>query len=246
MLIQLSTTSHTHMPRRPDPELSYDLPSGPLLRAFIKRSGKLQRQVAEEIGADPTYVSQMVAGRVDWINSGYFSALLKALNISDDEVRQFAPDAVIGSSETVNHHYIPALFRKDKTFEELVEEFALQAAFRFNVDFNSIKMEKANDEGIDLKVRIGDSVHFYHFKKYPDDDFTDSLSFLDHDEPDPLPEGLQEAVKLFSARYPDLSTPRWQNYLAGFRWRDGEPEEPEAWLDLYRDLTRAGVEPGGN
>lgn len=61
-----------------------------------------------------------------------------------------------------------------------------------------------------------------------------------------LPHGLQEAVELYSRRYPDLLDPTWQNYLAGFRWREGEPEEPEAWLDLYRDLTRAGVVPGSN
>lgn len=61
-----------------------------------------------------------------------------------------------------------------------------------------------------------------------------------------LPHGLQEAVELYGKRYSDLQDTTWQNYLAGFRWREGEPEEPEAWLDLYRDLIRAGVVPGSN
>lgn len=61
-----------------------------------------------------------------------------------------------------------------------------------------------------------------------------------------LPHGLQEAVELYGKRYSDLQDTTWQNYLAGFRWREGEPEEPEAWLDLYRDLVRAGVVPGSN
>ena len=61
-----------------------------------------------------------------------------------------------------------------------------------------------------------------------------------------LPQGLQEAIELHGKRYSDLRDPTWQNYLAGFRWREGEPEEPEAWLDLYRDLIRAGVVPGSN
>lgn len=61
-----------------------------------------------------------------------------------------------------------------------------------------------------------------------------------------LPQALQEAIELHGKRYSDLRDPTWQNYLAGFRWREGEPEEPEAWLDLYRDLIRAGVVPGSN
>ncbi len=61
-----------------------------------------------------------------------------------------------------------------------------------------------------------------------------------------LPQGLQEAIELHGKRYSDLRDPTWQHYLAGFRWREGEPEEPEAWLDLYRDLIRAGVVPGSN
>ena len=61
-----------------------------------------------------------------------------------------------------------------------------------------------------------------------------------------LPQGLQDAITLYGKRFSDLNDPVWQQYLAGFRWRDGEPEDPEAWLDLYRDLTRAGVVPGSN
>ena len=59
-------------------------------------------------------------------------------------------------------------------------------------------------------------------------------------------DALQEAIELYGKRFSDLNDPVWQQYLAGFRWRDGEPEDPEAWLDLYRDLTRAGVVPGSN
>lgn len=61
-----------------------------------------------------------------------------------------------------------------------------------------------------------------------------------------LPQGLQAAVDTYGKRFEDLRDPKWQQYLAGFSWREGEPEDPEAWLDLYRDLTRAGVVPGGD
>lgn len=61
-----------------------------------------------------------------------------------------------------------------------------------------------------------------------------------------IPDGLREAIDLYGSRFSDLQDPAWQRYLAGFNWRTGRPEEPERWLDLYRDLARAGVVPGGN
>lgn len=60
----------------------------------------------------------------------------------------------------------------------------------------------------------------------------------------PLPPGLEAAIKIYGKRFEDLQDPVWQQYLAGFNWRSGQPQNPEAWLDLYRDLVRAGVEPG--
>ncbi|WP_322474693.1 helix-turn-helix transcriptional regulator [Deinococcus sp. AB2017081] len=62
----------------------------------------------------------------------------------------------------------------------------------------------------------------------------------------PLPDALHEAVQLYGKRFPELRDARWQQYLAGFNWREGQPDDPEAWLDLYRDLTRAGIVPGSN
>lgn len=72
------------------------------------------------------------------------------------------------------------------------------------------------------------------------------ITFVEVKHAKALPHGLQEAVEMYGKRYSDLQDPTWQNYLAGFRWREGEPQEPEAWLDLYRDLVRAGVVPGSN
>ena len=63
------------------------------------------------------------------------------------------------------------------------------------------------------------------------------------DSPLQLPDGLREAVEMFGGRYPDLLDPKWQRYLSGFRWRTGQPSEPERWLDAYRDLVRNGIEP---
>lgn len=68
--------------------------------------------------------------------------------------------------------------------------------------------------------------------------------FADRDNP--IPDALKQAAELHGKRYPELLDPQWQAYLAGFRWRDGAPDDPDAWLDLYRDLNRAGVVPGEN
>lgn len=61
-----------------------------------------------------------------------------------------------------------------------------------------------------------------------------------------LPDGLREAIEEFGGRYPDLNDPKWQRYLSKFRWRTGQPTEPERWLDAYRDLVRNGIVPEEN
>jgi hypothetical protein len=60
----------------------------------------------------------------------------------------------------------------------------------------------------------------------------------------PLPQGLQAAIDVYGKRFSDLLDPVWQQYMAKFRWRKGQPEDAESWLDLYRDLSRAGIVPG--
>lgn len=69
--------------------------TGELLKDFIRRSGKTQRKLADEINADPTYISQMTRGKVNWINSQYFAAIVSALGIRPDEVRELKPESVI-------------------------------------------------------------------------------------------------------------------------------------------------------
>lgn len=162
-------------------------PDDPLsLRALIAASGKTQAQIADELGVDRTYISQMVTGKVNWVNSAYFPALVGALRLTFRQVEQLRPDAVTG------------LARAAVEAGQLVP----------------------TDGGMRL-VEPTPSTR-------------------------PLPDALQEAITLYSKRYSDLLDPVWQQYLASFRWRTGEPTDPDRWLDLYRDLVRAGVEPGSN
>ncbi|MFC6592375.1 hypothetical protein ACFP81_10485 [Deinococcus lacus] len=83
-------------------------------------------------------------------------------------------------------------------------------------------------------------------------DLFEDQSWLQNDEsvseptPTELPDGLRDAIDLYGSRFSDLQDPAWQQYLATFNWRTGQPSEAERWLDLYRDLARAGVVPGEN
>ncbi len=62
----------------------------------------------------------------------------------------------------------------------------------------------------------------------------------------PVPASLLEAAELYGGRFPDLREPSWQAYLGSFRPRGAKADSPEEWLDLYRDLAKHGITPGGN
>lgn len=64
------------------------------LKSLIRASGKTQAQVAAEIGTDPTYISQMANGKVNWVNSAYFPALVGVLGLNFTQVRSLRPDAI--------------------------------------------------------------------------------------------------------------------------------------------------------
>lgn len=64
--------------------------------------------------------------------------------------------------------------------------------------------------------------------------------------PRPLPDSLLQAGEIHGRRFPDLLDPTWQRYLASFRPRGARDDDPEVWLDLYRDLVRHGITPGGH
>lgn len=66
------------------------------LQQYIARSGKTQRQIAEEIGVEESYVSKLAGGTVGWVNSRkYFAPLVLALGLSPEEVKEIKPDAVV-------------------------------------------------------------------------------------------------------------------------------------------------------
>ena len=69
---------------------------GSLLRKYIQRSSKTQRQVADEVGiGQPSYVSHMANGRVNWVESEYFPKLAEALSLTVDEVKELRPEVIV-------------------------------------------------------------------------------------------------------------------------------------------------------
>ena len=66
------------------------------LKAFIERSGKTQRQIADELGVDESYVSKLASGSINWTASRkFFVPLVRSLSIRPDEVAALRPDVVI-------------------------------------------------------------------------------------------------------------------------------------------------------
>lgn len=113
------------------------------------------------------------------------------------------------------------------------------------------------------KVSVGRSKHFASLAKYlklSEDDiraiqpgavFSLNSESVSDDAPPKrpkraLPDSLLEAAKLYGGRFPDLTEPTWQDYLNSFRPHGAVADTPEEWLDLYRDLVKHGITPGGN
>lgn len=76
-------------------EINSRLDVAELLKSYIRRATKTQAQLADELGVDKTYMSQLATGKVNWVNSSYFGALVKALGLKEHEVKALKPEAVI-------------------------------------------------------------------------------------------------------------------------------------------------------
>lgn len=67
-----------------------------LLKAYIARSKKTQRQIAEEAGVpNPSYLSHMANGRVNWVESDYFRPIATALGLKTHEIAELKPDLIV-------------------------------------------------------------------------------------------------------------------------------------------------------
>lgn len=72
---------------------------GDILKGYISRSKKTQRQISEEVGMpNPSYLSHMANGRINWVESDYFRPLADALGLKTEEVAELKPDLIISST----------------------------------------------------------------------------------------------------------------------------------------------------
>jgi len=69
--------------------------AGERLAAYLKRAKKQQKELAAELGVEPSYVSRMVKGHIHWGTSRYFGAIASSLNLRDEEAKEVNPGAVI-------------------------------------------------------------------------------------------------------------------------------------------------------
>lgn len=65
------------------------------LKGYIARSPKTQRQIAEEIGVEESYLSKLANGATNWTTGKYFSPLVRALGLREAEVIELKPDAIV-------------------------------------------------------------------------------------------------------------------------------------------------------
>lgn len=67
-----------------------------MLKGYIARSKKTQRQIAEEAGVpNPSYLSHMANGRINWVESDYFRPIATALGLKTQEIAELKPDLIL-------------------------------------------------------------------------------------------------------------------------------------------------------
>ncbi|PJI55217.1 hypothetical protein CTI14_06835 [Methylobacterium radiotolerans] len=143
------------------------------LRTYIKRTGKTQRQIAEEAGIpQPSYLSHMVNGRVNWVESHYFSHLASALGLTFREIQELRPDSVtqmMAAALQIGADLASDIMDPDQSARDLVKMGAYPINGRYPVPVlgdvaaggrndTFVSIEEAEEEidvGYDLARRYG-------------------------------------------------------------------------------------------
>lgn len=69
--------------------------AGVRLETFLRRKGMQQKELAEVVGVEPSYISRMVKGHVNWTTGKHFGRIAAQLDLSDDEIKELNPAAVV-------------------------------------------------------------------------------------------------------------------------------------------------------
>lgn len=85
------------------------------------------KDVADRIGVDASYISHMLAGRVNIVGSDYFKPLVQLLGLSAEEVRQLDPSAVFEfSHEGQTASTAPPLFEISPSLQQAIDLYGEQ------------------------------------------------------------------------------------------------------------------------
>jgi transcriptional regulator with XRE-family HTH domain len=69
--------------------------AGEKLAAYLKRARKQQKELAAELGVEPSYISRMVKGHINWTTGQYFGQIASRLDLQDHEIKELNPAAVV-------------------------------------------------------------------------------------------------------------------------------------------------------
>jgi transcriptional regulator with XRE-family HTH domain len=69
--------------------------AGDRLAEYLKRAKMQQKELANALGIEPSYISRMVKGHINWTTGQYFGQIASRLRLADHEVKALNPAAVV-------------------------------------------------------------------------------------------------------------------------------------------------------
>lgn len=68
---------------------------GKKLEFYLRRRRMPQKELAEALEVEPSYVSRMVKDHIGWVNGKYFGRIAAILRLSESEIKDLNPAAVV-------------------------------------------------------------------------------------------------------------------------------------------------------
>ena len=69
--------------------------AGDRLAVYLKRAKMQQKELANALGIEPSYISRMVKGHINWTTGQYFGQIASRLELKDHEIKALNPAAVV-------------------------------------------------------------------------------------------------------------------------------------------------------
>lgn len=69
--------------------------AGNRLETFLRRKGMQQKELAEAVGVEASYISRMVKGHINWTTGKHFGRIATQLDLSDEEIKELNSAAVV-------------------------------------------------------------------------------------------------------------------------------------------------------